>query len=91
MELEFEYDLVKSASNLEKHGLDFVTARHLWTDPDAKFGPAAERGEPRDMIYARYQERIWIAVFVMRGQRTRIISARRARPAEEKYYEQAKR
>ena len=90
MELEFEFDPAKSASNLAKHGLDFVTARQLWTDPDAKFGPAAERGEPRDMIYALYEGRIWIAVFVMRGPRTRIISARRARPAEEKYYEQAK-
>ncbi|WP_197473799.1 BrnT family toxin, partial [Oleiphilus sp. HI0066] len=28
----FEFDPKKSKSNLEKHGIDFVTAQDLWRD-----------------------------------------------------------
>ena len=31
MEIEFEYDPVKSASNHDKHGIDFEEAHLLWT------------------------------------------------------------
>jgi uncharacterized DUF497 family protein len=30
----FEYDEQKSASNLKKHGIDFVMAQELWIDSD---------------------------------------------------------
>lgn len=29
----FEYDIWKSMSNLEKHGIDFQEAQELWLDP----------------------------------------------------------
>ena len=90
MDYEFEFDPRKSASNLEKHGMDFVTAQLLWEDPDAKFGPAQERGERREFLYARHKGRQWTAIFVRRGHKTRIISVRRSRTGEERYYEQAK-
>jgi len=32
--MEFEFDTKKSASNKQKHGLDFYEARVLWDDPD---------------------------------------------------------
>jgi uncharacterized protein len=91
MEYEFEFDPVKSTSNLEKHGIDFVQAQLLWEDPDAKFGPAVDRGERREVLYARLEGRQWTAVFVQRGHKTRIISVRRSRKGEETDYEQAKR
>ena len=90
MEYVFEFDPVKSASNLVKHGIDFVEAQILWEDPDAKFGPAEERGERREFLFARHEGRQWTAVFVRRGHKTRIISVRRSRSGEEKYYEQAR-
>ena len=31
--MEFEFDPVKSMSNLVKHGIDFEGARELWRDP----------------------------------------------------------
>nr|WP_291981807.1 hypothetical protein [Luteitalea sp.] len=31
--MEFEFDPVTSASNLRKHGIDFVQAQSLWQDP----------------------------------------------------------
>jgi len=30
---DFEFDEEKSASNLKKHGIDFVAAQELWDDP----------------------------------------------------------
>ncbi|NOR80378.1 MAG: hypothetical protein GQ529_06025 [Methyloprofundus sp.] len=30
----FEFDEKKSASNLSKHGIDFVSSQVLWNDPD---------------------------------------------------------
>lgn len=29
----FEFDEAKSRANLDKHGIDFVTAQGLWKDP----------------------------------------------------------
>ncbi len=91
MDYVFEFDPLKSASNLLKHGIDFVEAQLLWEDPDAKFGPADHRGERREFLYARHAGRQWTAVFVQRGHKTRIISVRRSRNGEEKDFEQAKR
>ena len=31
--MEFEFDPVKSGSNREKHGVDFIQAQELWLDP----------------------------------------------------------
>ncbi len=30
--LEFEFDSVKSAANLAKHGIDFIAAQAIWRD-----------------------------------------------------------
>ena len=88
MQLEFEFDPAKSASNLEKHGLDFVTAQRLWDDHKFVLFPAEERAERREMAYASYEGKVWTAIFVRRGHRLRIISVRRARNHEVKIYEQ---
>jgi hypothetical protein len=32
---EFEYDLLKSQSNEEKHGIYFEVAQKLWSEPEA--------------------------------------------------------
>lgn len=88
MKYEFEFDPVKSASNLEKHGLDFLTAQRLWDDPKLAQFPAEERGERREMAFASYNGKVWTAIFVRRGLRLRIISVRRSRNDEVKIYEQ---
>ena len=43
---EFEYDEKKNASNLEKHGIDFVDAQALWLDPDLLEIRAKTEDEP---------------------------------------------
>jgi hypothetical protein len=32
--MDFEFDAAKSAANLKKHGIDFIGAQALWSDPD---------------------------------------------------------
>jgi uncharacterized DUF497 family protein len=33
--MDFEFDSAKSAANLKKHGIDFLGAQALWSDPPA--------------------------------------------------------
>ena len=40
----FEFDPNKSASNLEKHGIDFITAQQLWQDDYRLAVPAKTQG-----------------------------------------------
>ena len=50
--MEFEFDPLKSASNREKHGVDFDQAQELWQDPmrievpARTVGAAVARGRP---------------------------------------------
>ena len=45
--LPFEFDSLKSQSNLKKHGIDFVEAQLLWLDPYLLEIPAKTVDEPR--------------------------------------------
>jgi uncharacterized DUF497 family protein len=38
--MDFEFDPATSAANLAKHGIDFVAAQALWSDPDRLEIPA---------------------------------------------------
>jgi uncharacterized DUF497 family protein len=43
--------------------------------------------EDRGIIIGKYQEKLWTAIFTLRGDAIRIISVRRARGKEAKLYE----
>jgi uncharacterized DUF497 family protein len=88
--MEFEYDPNKSTSNKVKHGIDFDEAQKLWLDPHALMAPVNRVGEPRLLVVAEYDGRIWTAVVTHRGAAVRIISVRRARDEEVKVYERRK-
>lgn len=83
----FEFDPVKSCSNLIKHGIDFVRAQELWNDPDHLLEPARTVDEPRLVIIGKIGNRHWSAFFTSRGSRIRIISVRRSRKKEVSQYE----
>ncbi len=85
--MNFEFDPAKSASNREKHGIDFEEAQQLWADPDLLEVPAVSVDEPRFLMIGRIGDRIWAAVATWREDRIRIISVRRARPMEIEHYE----
>ena len=85
--MEFEFDPAKSASNLEKHGIDFTAVQALWDDPMRVEIPARTVDEPRWLVIAQIAGRHWSAVVTYREQRVRIISARRSRKEETALYE----
>lgn len=85
--MEFEFDPAKSASNLEKHGIDFTAVQALWDDPVRVEIPARTVDEPRWLVIGQIAGRHWSAVVTYREQRVRIISARRSRKEETALYE----
>lgn len=84
--MDFEFDPVKSAANMKKHGIDFVAAQALWNDPDRLEIPARSVGEPRTQVIATIGDLVWSAFITHRGDMIRIISVRRARDEEEAAY-----
>ncbi len=85
--MEFEFDLEKSRSNKQKHGVDFSEAQVLWEDPDLVEIPARTMDEPRFLVVGRIGTSHWSGIVTYREGRTRIISVRRSRPEEVALYE----
>ena len=83
----FEYDANKSAANAAKHGIDFEQAQGLWNDANLLEIPARTTPEPRTLVIATWQGKVWSAVVTNRGNNIRIISVRRARIEEVALYE----
>jgi uncharacterized protein len=86
--MNFEFDPAKSAANKAKHGIDFEAARELWQDVDRIDFPVNCTVEPRNMMLAILNGKLWAAVYTMRGANVRLISVRRARDNEKEMYEQ---
>lgn len=83
----FEFDEAKSQTNKAKHGIDFVEAQALWSDPDLLEVPARTEDEPRYLVIGMLEGKHWSAVITYRGSNLRIISVRRARAEEVALYE----
>jgi len=83
----FEFDEQKSTSNLKKHGIDFVTAQELWSDPDLIEIKAKSNSESRYLIVACIAGKHWSAVVTYREDVVRIISVRCSRKSEVQLYE----
>jgi uncharacterized DUF497 family protein len=82
-----EFDEFKSQANFKKHGIDFIQAQQLWEDSQRLEIPAKTTDELRVILIAKFLDKIWSAIFTKRGQKTRIISVRRAREKEVILYE----
>jgi uncharacterized protein len=85
--MTFEFDPFKSATNKDKHGIDFVEAQALWSDGRRLELPARLTGEPRMYVVGRIGTKHWVAVWTQRGDKVRLISVRRARREEVADYE----
>ena len=83
----FEFDPLKSAANLAKHGIDFEGAQSLWADPDLIEVVARSSSESRYAVIGRIQNVVWTAIFTYRGGKVRLISVRRSRSGEVRRYE----
>lgn len=85
--MEFKSDPAKSASNLEKHGIDFDAIQAIWQDVMRAEIPARTADEPRWLVVGQIDSKHWSVVVTYREQRVRIISARRSRKEEVALYE----
>lgn len=83
----FEFDIAKSESNRTKHGIDFIEAQGLWSDPMLLEIPAKTEDEPRYLVIGVVEGKHWSAVVTYRGPNIRLISVRRARTEEVAIYE----
>jgi uncharacterized DUF497 family protein len=84
--MPFEFDPDKSASNLTKHGIDFVEAQQLWEDLRRIETSARSSDEPRSQVIGTMDGKVWSAFITYRGENIRVISVRRARDEEEEQY-----
>ena len=85
--MDFEFYPIKSKTNQEKHGINFVAAQTLWNDPELLEIPARTTDEPRYLVIAQIHGKHWSAVITHRGQAIRLISVRRSRLEEVQLYE----
>lgn len=86
-ELEFEWDEDKAAANWKKHGVDFRDAVRVFSDPFRKeFYDAAHSGDEDRYNTIGMVRDILFVVYVERGERVRVISARKATPKERRWY-----
>ncbi len=91
--VEFEWDSYKAQSNLDKHGITFKEAAEVFLDPFYQGGDATpkmlSKSENREFILGySLEQRLLLVVYLERGKRNRIISARPATRNERKLYEQ---
>ena len=84
---EFEFDDNKSTANLNKHGIDFLSAQVLWNDTNLVEIQALSSDEPRYLVIGCIDNKHWSAVITYRIGNIRIISVRRSRKSEIELYE----
>lgn len=88
--VEFEWDENKAQRNAEKHGVTFEEAAEVFFDPFYQAGDASVDDEQREFVLGySLSQRLLLIIYIERGERTRIISARIATRAERKMYEEA--
>jgi len=81
----FEWDKHKRAASLSKHHIDFEDAKHIFEGP--VFESVQHRGgEDRTLAIGRLEGIEIVVVYTVRGNRRRIISARRAHRSERQDY-----
>ncbi len=85
-----EYDPAKAAANLRKHGVSFADAEQALRDPQA-----ATLEDPDATGEARYVTlgmdtagRVLVVIWTPRGDKARVLSARKASRNEAKTYAQ---
>ena len=88
--MEYEWDPAKAAANLRKHKVDFADAVVALEDSLARtvHDPDASGGERYVSLGSDSTGRLLVTVFARRKKRIRIISSRRASPAEHRHYEE---
>lgn len=85
--MDFEFDPKKSTANKGKHGIDFHEAQALWKDSGRVEISVNVEDEPRSLFVGMIGGKLWVVIVTYRGEKIRIISARRASDKERTWYE----
>jgi uncharacterized protein len=88
--MEFEWDPAKAARNLVKHNVSFHEAATVFGDAQAITYSDPDHSDDEDRfltIGVSSSKHLLIVSHTDRGERTRIISARRGTPRERAIYE----
>ena len=90
-EIHFEWDPVKAATNLKKHGIGFVEARSVFADERAKIIPDPDHSEGEDrfiLLGLSLNLRLLVVCHCYREKNNtiRIFSARKATKPEARQY-----
>ena len=85
--MEFEWDENKNRSNIEKHGIGFLSAARIFDGPvyEAR-DTRKDYGEVRIKAIGKVNATVLCVVYTLRGQTRRMISARKARRDEKRAY-----
>ena len=89
MKLEFEWDDAKAKASLQSHGVSFELAKTVFKDKFAieRLDDREDYGEQRFIIVGMADGRVLLFVaYTERGERIRIISARRVTQHEQDDY-----
>jgi uncharacterized DUF497 family protein len=80
MSISFECDPHKARANLEKHGVPFEYAVHVFSDPERleRHDGRTDYGEDRYLTIGLVEDRELVVVYTMRNETVRLISARKA-------------
>jgi len=87
--VKFEWDEAKAKSNFRAHGVSFELAKTVFEDAFAvdRVDNREAYGEERFVIIGMAEGQVLLFVaYTERGERTRIISARRATKHEQDFY-----
>jgi uncharacterized DUF497 family protein len=86
--MKFEYDKNKSKINKSKHNISFEEAKELWDDPYSFEIPSPQsEDEERFLVFGKIKSKNYTAIITYRKTNIRIISVRRSREKEIKFYE----
>ena len=91
MDLRFQWDPEKAAANRRKHRVSFIEATTVFGDElsSTRLDRQHAAHEERYVTVGTSERgRLLVVVHTERGERIRIISARRATPGERRQYEE---
>jgi len=83
----FEWDPEKNEFNIVKHGIDFQDAVEVFEKAHLeRVDDRFDYGEERLIVFGEMGHQVIAVVYVWRGERRRLVSARRATRAETKAF-----
>lgn len=85
--MECEWDAAKNETNIDKHRISFELAQEIFKGVFiSKIDNRKNYGEVRLLALGMLGEFVLLVVYTMRGEKVRIISARRANEEERSVY-----